>query len=84
MGTAISFIERMLFYCLLFTAAGQIPFQNKNIERHYHEFVNSSGFQDFFWTLASPVTWTATKTASMLGIKIRDKVEEEIDESLAR
>jgi len=83
MLTAIKAIERMLFYILIFTAFGQIPFQGKNIERHYHEFVNSDGFQDFFWKLASPVTWTVKKGAKLVGIKMSDAAEK-VEESMAR
>jgi hypothetical protein len=84
MITAIKVIERMFFYILIFTAVGQIPFKDKNIERHYHDFVNSSGFQEFFWTLASPVTWTVQKTASAVGIKLKDAAQKAKEESMAR
>jgi hypothetical protein len=83
MISAIKLIERMFFYALIFTAVGQIPFQGKNVERHYHEFVNSNGFQDFFWTVASPATWTVHKTASLIGIKIEDGIKK-TEESMAR
>ena len=70
MISAIKLFEKMFFYMLIFTALGQIPFKGKNIEKHYHDFVNSSGFQEFFWTLAYPVSWTVERGAKLAGIEI--------------
>ncbi len=79
----IKLVEKMFFYILIFTALGQIPFKGKNIERHYHDFVNSEGFQDFFWTLAYPVSWTVEKSAKLVGIKV-ELPEAKKEESMAR
>lgn len=47
------------------TTVGQVPFKGRSLENHYHEAVNSEGFQGFFWAMATPVTWTADKVAGL-------------------
>jgi hypothetical protein len=84
MLSIIRLIERMFFYVLIFTALGQVPFKDKNIEKHYHDFVNSSGFQEFFWTIAWPVTWSVQKTAALVGIKVIATSEPSKEGSQAR
>jgi hypothetical protein len=48
------------------TVIGQIPIKDKNIENHYHEYVNSEKFQNFYWALMTPVTWTTEKVVSLV------------------
>jgi hypothetical protein len=52
---------RLALMLALFTCAGQVQWKGENLENRYHRFVNTSRFQSFFWTAATPVTWSIGK-----------------------
>jgi hypothetical protein len=52
---------KFLGFLLLWTALGQIHWNQRSIEDRYHSVVNSRSFQKLFWTSARPITWTGEK-----------------------
>jgi hypothetical protein len=50
-----------LLIIAIFTAVGQIRVGPRSLENHYHDYVNSDGFQTWFFALARPITWTGEK-----------------------
>jgi hypothetical protein len=54
------FLKFMLFLSL-WTAIGQIRWNQRSVEDRYHTAINSHSFQKVFWTAAKPITWTTEK-----------------------
>ena len=46
---------------VIITCIGQVPVGGVSLELRYHRFVNTAEFQNFFWSMATPVTWTYHK-----------------------
>ncbi len=70
--TAISLSKKIVklgVTLAVITVIGQIPIKDKSIENHYHEYVNSEQFQNFYWALMTPVTWTTEKVVSLVKAK---------------
>jgi len=57
----VRFLLNILLAVAIFTGVGQIRWNERSFENRYHEFVNSEKFQDWFWAMAIPVTWTGDK-----------------------
>jgi hypothetical protein len=60
---------QVLIILAVVTVVGQVPIKEKTLEKRYHEFVNSDEFQNFYWALMTPVTWTADKVVSLVKSK---------------
>ncbi|MBP7845450.1 MAG: hypothetical protein KA116_11635 [Proteobacteria bacterium] len=59
--THLQGLIRFSLFLLLWTAIGQIRWNQRSIEDRYHTAVNSRSFQKLFWTTAKPITWTSEK-----------------------
>lgn len=64
------------------TAVGQIRWGERSLENRYHNFVNSDGFQAWFWAMALPATWTTEKIEEGFA-KLRKKVRSETTEAVS-
>jgi len=60
------FIAKFFIALILWTAIGQIPMKGESLENRYHKGVNSSHFQKYFWTIATPITWTKEKVEKLV------------------
>jgi hypothetical protein len=54
-------IGRYFLILVAVTFVAQVPVGGRSIENHYHNFVNSNGFQHWYWTFVSPITWAGKK-----------------------
>lgn len=59
--TTLRYLLKGLLILAIFTAIGQIRTGGRSFESRYHSFVNSDGFQKWFWAMAIPVTWSGEK-----------------------
>ncbi|MEO5667726.1 MAG: hypothetical protein ABIR96_06695 [Bdellovibrionota bacterium] len=57
----LRYLIKGLLVLSIFTAVGQVRIKHRSVEDRYHGFVNSDGFQTWFWAMALPVTWTGDK-----------------------
>ncbi len=58
-------VLKIFLVLILWTAIGQIPIKDRSLEYRYHEIVTSDRFQDIYWKLATPLTWTAEKVQKL-------------------
>ena len=81
--TTLRYLLKGLLGLAIFTALGQVRFSGRSVENRYHGFVNSDGFQTWFWAMAIPVTWTGEKIqSSIAGIKKKtQKSSEDLKEA---
>lgn len=61
MTKILSILMKSVFVLLVVTVIGQLPAGGVSVEHRYHRFVNSPNFQDAYWNLTRPVTWTVEK-----------------------
>ncbi len=62
-------IEWSLKLCLslaILTMIGQIHIKGRSLENRYHLGVNSSTFQEAYWAMMTPVTYTYGKFLSLV------------------
>jgi hypothetical protein len=80
--TTLRYLLKGLLILAIFTAVGQIRMGGRSVENRYHGFVNSDGFQTWFWAMALPVTWTGEKIQnSFAGLKKKAKSSEVLNET---
>jgi hypothetical protein len=66
MTKLLSIIIKSAGILLIMTVLGQIPVKGRSLENRYHHFVNSPGFQDAYWNLVRPVTWSWDKSQELV------------------
>ncbi len=76
----LRFLLKAALTLSLVTAVGQIRFNQRSLENRYHDFVNSDGFQTWFWAFALPVTWTTEKIEDGLARFRKKKSSETLSE----
>ena len=60
----IQYTIRLSIALAVLTVIGQIQIDNRSLESRYHETVNSQSFQEAYWALMTPVTYTYGKLIS--------------------
>lgn len=55
---------------VIITCVGQVPVGGISLEQRYHRFINTAEFQNFFWSMATPVTWTYHKSRELVTGKV--------------
>jgi hypothetical protein len=61
----IQYTIRLSLALLILTVIGQIRVGQRSLENRYHESVNSVQFQEAYWALMTPITYTYSKVLSM-------------------
>jgi len=66
MTKLLEILIKSFIVLVIVTVVGQIPVRRINLEHRYHRVVNSAGFQDAYWNLVRPVTWSWQKSQEVV------------------
>ena len=66
-------IFRVSFAVLIFTVIGQIRIEGRSLESRYHASVNTPEFQNLYWRLLTPATWTLDRISDLVKSTDRPK-----------
>lgn len=62
----IQYTIRLSIALLILTVIGQIRISHRSLESRYHDSVNSASFQEAYWAIMTPATFTYGKLMSLI------------------
>jgi len=61
----IQYTIRLSIALAILTVIGQMRFGGRSLENRYHAGVNSASFQEAYWAMMTPITYTYGKIVSV-------------------